>query len=101
MTLNNVALTPSTRNFDNKWLSDIVLCLENGDFGDLPDDEIMPTLSASMDGRPHHGIFPPLVALARPDHESIMLISFGELRDNDFRGVVETFGFNPDTLQPV
>ena len=101
MTLNNVGLTPITRNFNPQELSDIVLRMENGDFGDLPDDAIMPALSASLDGRPHHGIFPPMVAFARPDQESILLITFEELHDMGLREAVEEFGFNPDTLLPL
>jgi hypothetical protein len=101
MTLCKVGLTPGTQQFSGEDLQQIVLNIENGDFGDVSDDQTLVSLDASIGGEPHIGIYPPVVAFARPEFNSVLLITFDELKsDPELRKGVETFGFNPDTLQP-
>jgi hypothetical protein len=101
MILHNVGLSQGARNFSGSELQSIVLRIENGDFGDVSDDDTLSALSASVGGTAHVGVYPPMVAFARPEFNSVLLVTFDELaNDPDLRKGVETFGFNPDTLQP-
>lgn len=96
-----VGLSPVTREYSPTLITYAIRRIEDGDFGDIPDDRILESLSASINGTPHYGVYFPLVVFVRPAEDACLVISADERFDPQILEAMRGFGFNPETLQPL